>query len=352
LTVVTALGPVTFQRVYFTCFACSEGDYPLDQRLGIDGYLTRQATRLACRAGAQHSFAEAEKLLADLCGWSISDERLRQACHAEAARVSAFREQDAGLATDFAKAAGDIEFQTDASKVNTDMGWRDMKIGIFAKRPRGDSALPEQWDKRDLPSPSFRVAVAAIEEIETFAPRWRKWAKRLNIEAFTSITVLGDGAEWIWNRAVEQFPGSRGVLDIFHASEKIADAAKAVFGEGTEAARSWFEASRLALLKDGWWGLCGSIGAALAGNPSGEGRAALEELTNYFAKQTEHVNYSLRLHRGQSIGSGMVEGAAKNLIGRRIKQTGARWTVANANKMAELCSLSYSNLWDRYWLAA
>jgi hypothetical protein len=349
---VTALGPITLQRVYFTCFACGDGRYPLDERLGLNGYLTRQATRLACRAGAQHSFAEAEKLLADLCGWSISDERLRQACLAEAPRMAAFRQQDTTLPTAFAKAPGDIEFQTDASKVNTDTGWRDMKIGLFAKRPRGESATPDEWDERHLPRPTVRAAFAAIEEIETFAPRWGEWAKRLSIEAFASITVLGDGADWIWNRAVEQFPGSSGVLDIFHASEYIADAAKALFGDGTEASRTWLEAGRLALLKDGWWGICSHIGMALSADPTTEGRAALEALTQYLSKQTEHVNYCLRLQRGQSIGSGMVEGAAKNLIGRRLKQTGARWKVENVNKMAELCCLSYSDQWDSCWLAA
>ena len=35
-----------------------------------------------------------------------------------------------------------------------------------------------------------------------------------------------------------------------------------------------------------------------------------------------------------------------------MKQTGARWTVANANRMAELCCLTYSGQWSDYWLAA
>lgn len=307
---------------------------------------------MACRAGASHSFAEAENLLADLCGWSISDERLRQACHAEAARMVQFREHDTQVKSDFSKASGDIEFQTDASKVNTDTGWRDMKLGLFAKRPRGETATPEHWDQRHLPRPTFRFGFAAIEEIETFAPRWGEWAQRLGIQDVASITVLGDGAEWIWKRAAEQFPGSHGVLDIFHASEWIATAGKVLWGEGTPASGEWLEAGRLCVLKDGWWGLCSHIGAALEKTPSNEGRAALEELTEYFAKQTEHVNYCRRLHRGQSIGSGMVEGAAKNLIGRRLKQTGARWKWENANKMATLCCLNYSDQWDRYWIAA
>ena len=56
--------------------------------------------------------------------------------------------------------------------------------------------------------------------------------------------------------------------------------------------------------------------------------------------------------RGEPIGSGLIEGACKQVIGKRMKQTGARWTVANANRMAELCCLTYSDQWAEYWLAA
>ncbi len=111
------------------------------------------------------------------------------------------------VAKAFADAPGDVEFQTDAAKVNTTEGWRDMKIGIFARRERGEPSTPEDWDKRHLPAPTTRVAFAAIETIDDFAPRWSEWAVRLGIEDLSTITVLGDGAEWIWNAASREFPG-------------------------------------------------------------------------------------------------------------------------------------------------
>ena len=57
-------------------------------------------------------------------------------------------------------------------------------------------------------------------------------------------------------------------------------------------------------------------------------------MTGYFAAHTERLNYAHRPHTGRSIGSGMVEGAAKNLIGKWMKQRGARWVVSNAEAMA------------------
>ena len=122
------------------------------------------------------------------------------------------------------------------------------------------------------------------------------------------------------------------VLDIYHAAEHIADAGKSLFGEGTTEAAAWLEEGRGLLLSDGWAGLCDHIGATLAKCPELAGHAALGELTGYFAAHTERLNYCHRLYTGQSIGSGMVEGAAKNLIGRRLKQTGARWEVDNVER--------------------
>ena len=171
------------------------------------------------------------------------------------------------------------------------------------------------------------------------------WAGRLGLTDTAAITTLGDGAAWIWNAAADQLPGSGGVLDIYHAAGHISEAGKKLFGEKTAEAKTFLEEGRALLLSDGWPGLCDHMGATLTKTPELSGHAALGEMTGYFATHTDRLNYAHRLHTGQSIGSGMVEGAAKNLIGKRMKQTGARWLVGNADAMASLCSLSYSNHW-------
>ncbi len=169
---MTALGAVVLWRTYFSCNACGFGGYSADRVLGLEGFLTRQATRLICLLGGQNSFAVTERLLRECCGWTISDERIRQACQAESPLIAGFRADSPAIAKVFADAPGDVEFQTDAAKVNTTGGWRDMKIGIFARRERGEPSTAADWDKRHLPAPATRVAFAAIETIDDFAPRW------------------------------------------------------------------------------------------------------------------------------------------------------------------------------------
>lgn len=346
---MTALGKVVLWRSYFSCESCGLAGYFADRVVGLQGYLTRRATRLICLLAGQNAFAVAERLLAECCGWKVSDETIRQACLSEAKPIAEFQAKSPVIAKAFAETSGNIEFQTDAAKVNTTTGWRDMKIGIFAVREPGKPATPAEWDERDLPKPAFRAAFAAIESIETFALRWKEWADRLGITDTTSITVLGDGAEWIWNAATDQFGKCTQVLDIYHAAEHISDAGKELFGDQTPAAKAFLEEGRGLLLSDGWPGLCDHIGATLEKTPELAGHPAQAALTGYFAPHMNRLNYCHRLYTGQSIGSGMVEGAAKNLVGRRMKQTGARWGVENVNKMAELCCLAYSSNWNLYW---
>jgi hypothetical protein len=303
-------------------------------------------------AGVSQSFRHGSVLLERLAGWGACHEVVRQACYRQADQASAQREASAPEAEPFREAPGQAEFQTDATKVNTRGGWRDMKIGVFLKRLAGEPATAEQWDKRRLPASLARFAFAAIEEVGDFSPRWRAWAKRLGVSG-QRVSVLGDGADWIWDHAALRFDDWRGTLDIYHAGEWLAKAAKAGCGEGTAEAARWLKESRQAVLEDGYAGLCeyawGSAGW-VANRAGLEG--ALPEVMNYLCGHRDRLNYALRLRQGLPIGSGLIEGACKQMIGRRMKQTSAQWDVRNANRMALLCSLAYSDNLPLYFTSA
>ena len=78
-------------------------------------------------------------------------------------------------------------------------------------------------------------------------------------------------------------------------------------------------------------------------------RAALDDAAGYFERRADSLGYAERLACGQSIGSGQVEGACKQVIGRRMKQTGARWRIRRANRMATLCCAFHGDAWNPYW---
>jgi hypothetical protein len=348
---LTAFGSVAFTRRHFHCSACRESGYPADGVLGLDGYLSPRVLRLACRLSGDRSFDVAAERLFELCHIRVDGETLRRHCESEGAAMTAWVRTIEAATEPFQKAAGEAEVQVDAGKVNTTGGWRDLKVVVFAKRPLGEPALPECWDQRRLPRPSARVVLADIEEIGTFRRDWREWANRLGIGCGKDLSVLGDGADWIWNAADAQFPHSRQVLDVFHALEHLGSAANDLYGEASDAAQTCLTAGRAALLADGWNGLCRWVADELRAADTPERRTVLESVVGYFAKHRERLDYRGRLAEGRSIGSGLVEGTIKTL-GLRLKARGAKWVERNVEHMAGLVALSHSTLWESYWSLA
>lgn len=306
---------------------------------------------MAVFAGTRDSFAHAQQTLRELCGWHLDDEVIRQLTHATARRAT----NDRDTRTDaerFAQAPGVVEVAIDAGKVNTDTGWRDVKMAVFGKRELGDPATVPQWDERELPVPSVRTVVAAIEEAESFAGRVRAESDRLEVTTAADLTVLADGAEWIWNLGADVFPQAVGVLDAFHAIEHVADAVKAVWGANTPATAERIRTGRLTLLGEGKVGIEGWIASRFGELPTGATGEPLIDLAGYLLKHPTRLGYAARLTAGRSIGSGLVEGSIKQFVNRRLKQTGAKWKVRHVGPLVELAALIETPDWNALWAAA
>jgi hypothetical protein len=345
---LTAVGRVRLSRAYVS--GPGPGRFPADAALGVTGYVTRAAERMAVLAGARDSFARAAVMLRELAGWALDDEVIRQLTHAAARRAAAGRGRR-GDAERFAGAAGAVEVQIDAGKVNTLGGWRDVKLAAFCRRQPGAGVAPGDWADRGLPAPTARAVVAAIEGAADFAGRVRAEADRLAVTTAADVTVLGDGAEWIWNLAAEVLPQAAGVLDVYHALEHIGGAVAAIWGE-TAAAADRRAAGRAGLVAGGKAGVERWIGAAFAGLPAGAGGDELRGLAAYFAAHPTRLGYASRLAAGRSIGSGMIEGSVKQLVNRRLKLTGARWRVEHVGPLVELAAVIDTPDWPALWTAA
>lgn len=305
---------------------------------------------MATLAGLQRSFAQAEPLLKELCGWALDDNTIRKITHQTAKRAAASRVTRTD-ATRFAKADGVPEVAIDAGKVNTQEGWRDVKLAVISKRKPGASATPEEWETRTLPAPTIRTVVAALEESEHFTTRVKAETDRLKVTLAPRCSVLADGGNWIWNLATLVLPLATGVLDIYHALEHVSDAVKTLSVTAVEAERLR-STGTAALLADGKVGIERWIGETMAAVPVGDSTAGLLSLAAYLANHPTHLDYAGRLSRGESIGSGQVEGAIKELVNLRLKRTGARWRWEHVGPLVELLAVSDTPEWHDLWTAA
>jgi hypothetical protein len=345
---MTSAGAVRLSRVYFCCVRCRTGGYVLDERLGISGRYSPNAERLMCLAAASWSYDVSSERLKEFCGLSISDAAIREHAQQRGADMLEWQRTELAAVAEFRDAAGAVEFTSDGTSVNTRDGWREMKLGIFSKRELGETAAPDEWADRALPKPHVSVSFAAIEASEDFGRRWKAWRKRLGLDDASVLTVLADGAKWIWEEQRNHLSGAAGVLDIYHALEHIAATAKALHSTPADS-EAWTMAARTTLLEQGWTGIETLIRAELSATQDAAEQTALNGLWEYLGSHSDHLHYRERLATGQSIGSGQVEGACKNLIGRRLKANASRWRIRRVNRMAGLCSLMYSHQWTAYW---
>ena len=349
---MTAVGKIALARGYRVCRSCNDAGFPADTVLGLVGSVTRRALRLICHVGASDSFDRGERTLRELMGWSVDAETIRRLCHAEAATCRENKAEQREVAEKFRKAVGDREVQIDAGKVNTETGWRDVKVVSIAVRPSGPPSTSEDYEQRDLPTPVVRRVSAAIEAAEDFGRRCLTEAERLGLGDAMDLTVLGDGAEWIWNIAAERFPKAAQNLDVYHATEYLTDLARAGFGGDGAAVKAWSKSAQKRLVADGWAGVCEFVHASTETvKDQAAFEAAYPKAANYLAGHRDRMNYAARLRQGRSIGSGMIEGTIKQMLGRRLKQTGARWKTAHVAPFVELVALAGGSEWETYWAA-
>ena len=98
--------------------------------------------------------------------------------------------------------------------------------------------------------------------------------------------------------------------------EHVAVCGKVLYGNGS-AFSDWFDQMRLVLLAEGFSGMDRELSTLK--NLSEDEQKAVRSLGEYLNKNKERLRYAERLAAGRSIGSGLIEGACKNLVKRRLK---------------------------------
>jgi hypothetical protein len=61
------------------------------------------------------------------------------------------------------------------------------------------------------------------------------------------------------------------------------------------------------------------------------------------------MRYDIYLAKGYPIGSGVVEGACKNLVKDRMEQCGMRWTITGAEAVLSMRSIQINKMTSTYW---
>jgi hypothetical protein len=353
---MTAIGAVSFTRRYWKCTCGADGSYAADELLGVAGQrYTKLVQMHACRLAAGESFAWASQDLREMLGVDVCPETVRKVVQQHGRKMTRFQDEDTASEEAFRQAQGEVEFTVDAGKANTrEEGWKDLKIGVAAKREAGEPTSALQWQSQRLPLASMVLAFAMIAPAKQFRKSWRPRLLRLGVRCLANLHVLADGAGWIWKSVGRVLSGCVQTLDFYHACQHLSRCAERVYGEGTAEKAQAYRHARGLLLQRGWAGVCQWVSELLFVEQESERerrRVATDRLMGYFGKHAGRLNYAERLDAGRAIGSGQVEGKAKTL-GLRLKARGARWCSRNVQPMASLVCVRHSSQWEAYWAVA
>jgi hypothetical protein len=208
---------------------------------------------------------------------------------------------------------------------------REAKLGcIFTQSSIDDKGNP----LRDEGSTTY---FGAIECAENFGRRLYAHALSRGVSVAREVVIIGDGAKWIWNLADLHFAGATQIVDMFHAKEHIASLVRTALPE--DGSRKRYRKKCYALLERG------DIEALVEKFrhlpvTDDERRDAIDREIGYFCDNAQRMQYATFKRMGMFVGSGVIEAGCKNVIGKRLKQSGMHWSVRGANAIIALrCSI-------------
>jgi hypothetical protein len=217
--------------------------------------------------------------------------------------------------------------------------------GQFQEVKTGVVILP---DERVETSPGRRsvvrrLLVSCLGDADTiFAGLYAQLRELGWVGPHTVVVIVGDGAEWIWNRA-KMFVRRCEILDFWHALEHAWGFARLNYGEGSVQADRWIHQIATDLRAGKVQEVIARLQRMRPKTP--ELREKLQGLIAYYTEHAGRMRYDEYLRLGYGIGSGAVESAHKQVVHARFRQAGMRWSEAGARRLLALRLLLLNDQW-------
>lgn len=318
-------------RAYYHCKSCGKGFAPLDEVLGLDRGATSLRVRdKIARVAAMAPFGRGAGELKALCGVDVSAKTFERVAELVGKRIEAEVSSTekhilSGLAQIPDVAPERLYVTIDGATVPMVGSWKESKVG----------AVYETFvDKEGKVQARDIEHVATMGDSEAIGDRVYSLAFRRGVERAGQVVVLADGGRWIWKQARENFPEAVQILDFYHASEHLAEIARARYGSEGPKANRWLGKRKTDFLEGRFERAMKSI---KAWRPTDAEHVELKRQNiGYFARNSKRMHYEQYLAAGLHIGSGIAESACKCLVQARLKQAGMRWSPEGAASMLQL----------------
>ena len=186
--------------------------------------------------------------------------------------------------------------------------WKEIKLGRIYKH---EDLMEVSKDRCELLSSDY---VAHLGSSKDFLPKMEYYIENIKNKVF-----IADGARWIWNWVEDTYPDCEQIVDFFHAKEHLCEFAKEHFKDKSYREK-WIDKQSEVMLNKGISPVIKTL------NKLPEKTEKLRQLIGYYTNHQKRMQYHLFKEKGLVIGSGAIESAHKDVLQKRLKLSGQRWT--------------------------
>lgn len=170
---------------------------------------------------------------------------------------------------------------------------------------------------------------------------------RLGVHRAAELTLIGDAADWIWNRA-DALRRSLGlarekfneIVDYFHVVERLGEMSKTQSTWGEEPRIDWLRVQKERLKAGRIEEIEAVVQVIAQRDPE-----AMKAQPDYWSRHRERLRYGTFRSRGLPIGSGAVESSVRRVINLRLKGASVCWTEEHAEGILHLRAHAKSGRW-------
>jgi hypothetical protein len=207
--------------------------------------------------------------------------------------------------------------------------WKEIKLGRIYK---DEDLMAVSKGRCELLNSTY---VAHLGSSKDFLPKMEYSIENINNKVF-----IADGATWIWNWVEDTYPECEQIVDFFHAKEHLCEFAKAYFKDKDDREK-WVEKQSEVMLNKGISPVIKTLDKLTKKTEK------LRQLIGYYKNHEKRMQYHLFKRKGLIIGSGAIESAHKDVLQKRLKLSGQRWTKKGLQQMAQLRVAYKSGQWNQ-----
>ncbi len=390
-TLKTIYGKVRYWRTYLIRKSKRQGGfYPFDTAMGLtaDGF-SPLVMSLVTKCATRVSFSASVLLFKSFYGWSPSTEAIQalvlgmgRDAPVYMAQVEAPADDGDVLVIEVDGKATPMAREEELQKRRGKRKEKKLRCrcprhrGKHKRQCRGKRTRRNRGDKSKNGRSITLVVMYTLQRGEdgqlhgpinkkvwgSYAPRkvilaWaREQATKRGFPPATDqcIHIVVDGEKCLYQRLAKLFPTASFALDIRHLEEKLWHVGRTFHQEGSEALAHWVEEKRELLYTGRAAALVRELkklklSLSSRAKRDQSKRDALGKLIAYMDRRLNMMHYQRLIEDDLPIASGIVEGAARYVIGERMDCSGMRWICERAEALLRLRCIELHGDWDRFF---